>query len=333
MKQSQTIMGISLLVKLVEEYGFSPLAMLKHAGIDQNLLHDHKAKITYEQDAAFVEAMLSEINDPELGFKAGQHTKMSAFGSMGLAAASSSTVEEAIAFFLKYIKLSYTHFDVTFRKVGDKAILRFGDLYQMDQLKRFYVERDFSFVLISTRDMFPRSYEGQNFKTIHFDFEQPEKSMDYERLYGCPVKFSQTYNEILFDRSYLKRELPQANPLTRDMLEEHCETQKNEMTGPETYSYKIAQAIKDYHEAIPSLDEIAIKFHTTSRTIRRKLKIEGINFQELVNKELKKKAIYYLETTEFSVEKIAELLGYSESASFIHAFKRWTGKAPTAYRS
>jgi len=331
-KQSQSIIGISLLIKLVEEYGISPLTMLKKAGIDPELLNQPKATITYEQDAAFVSALLNEIKDPEIGFKAGQQFRLSAFGNMGLAAASSSTVEDAIQFFLKYIKLSYTHFDVTFRKVDDKAILRFSDLHQLDELKRFYIERDFSFVLISTRDMFPRSFENQSFKAIKFDFEQPVSGMDYERLYECPVSFSQPYNEILFDITYLNRDLPQANPLTRQILEEQCETQKVEIVGPEGYVHKIQQAIKEYDEAIPSLNEIAAKFHTTSRTIRRKLSAEGVSFQELVNNELRKEAIHYLENTEYSVEKIAQLLGYSESASFIHAFKRWTGKAPRAYR-
>ena len=31
------------------------------------------------------------------------------------------------------------------------------------------------------------------------------------------------------------------------------------------------------------------------------------------------------------VEAVAERLGYAETASFTHAFRRWTGKSPSAF--
>ncbi|HNL80312.1 MAG TPA: AraC family transcriptional regulator, partial [Agitococcus sp.] len=44
------------------------------------------------------------------------------------------------------------------------------------------------------------------------------------------------------------------------------------------------------------------------------------------------KAAHYLQCGQFSVDYIAEQLGYSESAAFIHAFQRWTGKSPSVFR-
>jgi len=330
-KQQQSIIGVSLLLKLVD-YGLSPLPMLEKAGIAPELLKDPKAKINLQQDITFVRAMLNVIDDLDVGFHAGQCYRISAFGHLGLAAASSDSVEDAIEFFLKYIRLSYTHFDVSFFKAEGKAILRFNDRYNLKELKRFYIERDFSFVLISTRDMFPRSYENQKFKAINFDFECPSTVEQYEGLFECAVNFSMPYNEIIFDESYLDRPLPQANPLTRQLLEEQCETQHIETIGLQNYVQKIQQVIRISDETIPNLEDIAEQFHTTSRTIRRKLKAEGYSFQAILTEELSRKAIHYLETTNLTVEQISLRLGYSESASFIHAFKRWTGKAPKAYR-
>jgi AraC-like DNA-binding protein len=42
-------------------------------------------------------------------------------------------------------------------------------------------------------------------------------------------------------------------------------------------------------------------------------------------------ALRYLATTNFTVEVIAERLGYSDTANFRHAFRRWTGVSPRAY--
>jgi AraC-like DNA-binding protein len=38
-----------------------------------------------------------------------------------------------------------------------------------------------------------------------------------------------------------------------------------------------------------------------------------------------------IEYKEYSIEVIAELLGYSEPAAFNHAFKRWFGQSPRQY--
>ncbi len=70
----------------------------------------------------------------------------------------------------------------------------------------------------------------------------------------------------------------------------------------------------------------------TERTLRRRLKEQGINFQKLVNQVRYQQATSLLRTTETSIADIADRLGYSDTASFRHAFKRWSGLAPTEFR-
>lgn len=341
-EQLQSIIGISLLVKLIESYGISPECILEQAGIDVSELSNPKAQITIQKDIDFTRAMMNAIPDPELAFKAGQYFRINAFGSIGLAAAACETVEDAIIFFLKYIRLSYTLFDISFFRQDGNAVLRFNDHYPLGELRRFYLERDFSFVMISTRDIFPRSLTESLYKIVHFDFSPDVSSskelslkkttQEFRERYECDVHFSQAHNEILFDEEYLTRRLPHANLLTRKLLEEHCEAQKVELLGPENIIDNIRQYIRDSEGVMPRLEDIAEGLNITRRTATRKLQAEGFSFQELVAEEASKKAIHYLQTTSLSVEQIALKLGYSESAGFIRAFKRWTGKIPKSYR-
>jgi len=331
-KRPQPIVSVSLLADLARDNEIPALPILKAANICPELLRDPRAKISLQQEVDFVRAILNAINEPDIGFHAGQCYRLNAFGSLGLAVASSEKVSDAIEFFLKYLCLSNTHFEVSFLKQNDMAILRFRDQYDLQELRQFYLERDFSFAMISTRDMFPRTLVGKTVKRIHFDFECPGTVENYEALYGCPVFFSMPHNEFLFDKKYLNQALPQANSLARKLFEQQCEAQKLETFGPESYVEKIRQVIQKSEHRLPNMEDIASQFHTTSRTIRRKLNAEGYNYQSLLSEELCRKAIYYLETTKLTVEQISQRLGYGESASFIHAFRRWTGKAPKAYR-
>ncbi|MCW8864629.1 MAG: AraC family transcriptional regulator [Colwellia sp.] len=328
----QSIIGISLLMKLIESYAHDANTILEKAGIQANLLADPKATVSFQQEIAFTRALINTITDKDLGFKVGQCYRLNAFGHIGLAAGSCNTVADAIELFLKYIRLAYTHFDISFFKQSGNAVLRFSDKYALDELRQFYLERDFSFAFLSTRDMFPRSVVGQKPKTIHFDFACPTSVEHYESLYECPVKFSMPFSEILFDERYLDLPLPLANPLTRELLEEQCKQQEIALFGAECIDSKIRLLIQNMEYEMPNLEDIAKKYFITARTLRRKLKEQGVTFQQIANEELSKKALYYLSTTNLSIEQISLRLGYSESASFIHAFKRWTGTTPKQYR-
>jgi transcriptional regulator GlxA family with amidase domain len=44
------------------------------------------------------------------------------------------------------------------------------------------------------------------------------------------------------------------------------------------------------------------------------------------------RARHLLTQTELPIYLIAEQLGYSETASFRHAFQRWSGQTPSLYR-
>ncbi len=328
----QSIIGISLLTKLVKSVNHSAAQMLERAGISELLLSDPKATITFQQEVAFTREFVNTLADDDLGFKAGQCYRLNAFGHIGLAAGSSDTVSEAIEFFLKYIRLAYTHFDINFFKKDGCAVLRFSDQYKLGDLRRFYLERDFSFAFLSTRDMFPRSIVGQKPKTIHFDFPCTTSVEHYQALYECPVHFSMPFNQILVDERYLDLPLPLANSLTKELLEEQCKTQEIALFGHQRFDEKVRSIIQTTDGEIPNLEKIAGMHFVTARTLRRKLKLLGFTFQELVNEELRKKSLHYLSTTDLSIEQISVRLGYSESASFIHAFKRWTGKTPKECR-
>lgn len=63
-------------------------------------------------------------------------------------------------------------------------------------------------------------------------------------------------------------------------------------------------------------------------TLTRQLKDEGQTFSGLFDSVRKELAYYYLEKTSISISKLAELLGYTETSSFTHAFNRWSRCSP-----
>lgn len=67
-------------------------------------------------------------------------------------------------------------------------------------------------------------------------------------------------------------------------------------------------------------------------SVTRKLKQEGITFQNLMIGLKKNIALSYIENNNLSITEIAFLLGYSEVSAFRRAFRGWTGGKPLDYK-
>ena len=78
--------------------------------------------------------------------------------------------------------------------------------------------------------------------------------------------------------------------------------------------------------------EIARKLGVSQRTLARRLSSEGLTFASVLQRLKSDLAKRHLTDETLSISEIAWLVGYQDVSAFTHAFKRWTGKAPSATR-
>ncbi|WP_141216627.1 MULTISPECIES: helix-turn-helix domain-containing protein [Nocardiaceae] len=71
----------------------------------------------------------------------------------------------------------------------------------------------------------------------------------------------------------------------------------------------------------------------STSTLKRHLGSEGTTFRELRQAFLQERATVRLLDSSVTVAEVAAELGYSDVASFLHAFPRWTGRSPRAFRN
>jgi AraC-like DNA-binding protein len=82
-----------------------------------------------------------------------------------------------------------------------------------------------------------------------------------------------------------------------------------------------------------SLESVAKQLHVTARTLRRRLRQENTSFRQLVDDLRLQLSIKYLRETDLAIGEVAHSLGFSDDASFRHAFRRWTNAAPAEFRA
>lgn len=86
-------------------------------------------------------------------------------------------------------------------------------------------------------------------------------------------------------------------------------------------------------DVLPSLSQAAAELALSTRTFRRRLAAHGKTFLQILDEQRHVWAVYYLTMGKLTTDAIAERLGYSESANFRHAFRRWTGSSPRRFSS
>ncbi|HEY0114794.1 MAG TPA: helix-turn-helix domain-containing protein [Allosphingosinicella sp.] len=80
------------------------------------------------------------------------------------------------------------------------------------------------------------------------------------------------------------------------------------------------------------IERVARELGCSRQTLYRRLKAEGVTFEELLDSLRRRLAIRFLQKEGLSVKEAAYRLGFSDPSAFSRAFKRWTGSSPTAMR-
>lgn len=315
-----------LLTRFAAEHGMDPETALRGTGLTLQGLEAPDASVKGPQELAIVRNMIAGIPDTDLGYRAGRQYHLTAYGILGFAFTSSPTVREGMRMALRYLELSFAFCIPRVRQGSDSVLLQLDDESIPADVRGFLVERDLAAIRTIMLDLLPSRVP---IRSISLKIPKPAHAGEYEREWGVMPSFGQAANLVAFDPGYLDHQLPQANSHTAAMCEFEC----RELLARRRARQGMARQVRD--ELLSgvglSMDDVAKRLHTTSRTLHRRLSAEGTSFQALRDEVRSTRAEEMLTSGVLSVDDVAIRLGYAEAASFIHAFKRWTGTTPAAF--
>lgn len=98
--------------------------------------------------------------------------------------------------------------------------------------------------------------------------------------------------------------------------------------NPELFSDKIKNIIRSQLNYQWTLKDISNKLFISPSSLRKKLESEKTNFMTLLTDMRMTHAMHLLATTDLSIRKISELIGYKSTSYFIKKFKKYYKKSP-----
>ncbi|MBV6574014.1 helix-turn-helix transcriptional regulator, partial [Acinetobacter baumannii] len=137
---------------------------------------------------------------------------------------------------------------------------------------------------------------------------------------------------ISFDKKYLGLKLVNADPIARQIAINQCEAELSALGERHRLAMRVRDILSNSEHHYLSIENVAEYLHMSDRTLKRQLAAEGTSFSTLVDEVRYRHATSLLSRTDYSLEQIADELGYSDVANFSRAFKRWSGRSPSNWR-
>ena len=82
----------------------------------------------------------------------------------------------------------------------------------------------------------------------------------------------------------------------------------------------------------PTASEMASNLGVSLRTLHRRLAEQNTSYQSVLDGMRRSLATELLESTNLTIDQIAEQTGFADSVGFRKAFKKWPGRTPNDVR-
>lgn len=321
------------LVRFASTQGAAAGDLYSRAGIDPVSLEDPDNRLPFARYVELMRAAQDLTSDPALALHYGEAVGMSEISIVGLLMEASATIGDAYIQMRRYGRLAM-EVDVVsegprFELVRQDNKLFLVDRHRLTEGFRELTEGAFAWLVCG-----PRRYLNRSpVLSAHFAFRPPSYWREYERVLQCPVAFDAKWNALEMHPDSLNWPVAQNPTYVFGILTERADSLLTELEATRTISGQVQSLLATVlHHGDVSAEALAQRMGFSRQTLFRRLKDEGTTYTALLDDLRRRLAVEYLEGSKVSVNEIAYLLGFSDTAAFTRAFKRWTGQTPGSFR-
>lgn len=270
----------------------------------------------------------------------GNHLGIVTHGPVGYAAVSAPTIGRALTTFLEWFYIRSECYTSKLSETDDAFEINIFDTSGDEYYKTFFFESFIRAFEVLIGLLLGSFKTGQT--TLYFESNAHDRQHLMREEYASKLIFGAKSNKLVVPKSIWYQPSPLSDMDSHDFNIRKCQQisdslQKNnrlDIAVKNLIRNSIEQRIanRDPHSSLPSLQQVSDELHQSERTMVRKLSQYGSSFQEILEQLRKIYADKLLRDARYTVTDLTAILGYTESASFCRAFKKWFGKTPSAYR-
>jgi len=331
LNKQHSILGLIPLFQVLEEVGIDPQTLLHRHNIDLTSLSG-SALIDEAVQFAITQDAIKLVDDPLFALNVGSKSTFASYGAFALLILTANTFREALQTSVQFQRLSLLVTQLSIHFEQDHFELRYTLPKTSETMSHFIADSGFAGTYNFMSEMLGYPFRS----SMTGGVARPEPSSKlltaYRKITDIPLQFNQAFSWFRLPNSLLNSKLKHGNVLAHKLYRVQAqESLRLRFSYNMDFPSQVKQLIVGYERNFPNAEQVAKSFNISVRTLRRKLDASGSSYRHIVDEQRKERAITMLTAENYSVQLLAEKLGYTESASFLRAFKRWTGTTPKKY--
>jgi AraC-like DNA-binding protein len=329
-KPMVTTLWVPAMVRTLRDAGWSDGRIASGVGLRRDQI-ELQRRIPLEKYLALLDLAAEASGDPHFGLHFGAKHAFATAGLLSYIMRNSPSLGAALANTMRYARLHVDATELSLAFAGPEARLVYRLTDPGIRPSRHYDE----LLMVCFLKLFRLGIDDSwSPHAVHFRHGAPADFAPHQGLFGSPVLFGESDNAMLFDRQLLSRAICVADHQLLLILEEHARAILSDLPAPDD---DLAGRLQRFLVAtLPNeacgLSAAARALGMSTRTLQRRLRQQGIVYARLLDEVRRGLSSRYLAEGNLSLGEIAYLLGYSESSAFNRAYRRWTGRTPSADR-
>lgn len=312
--------------ELMDDLGVDGEGLLRRYGMHPELIKLPNAQVRYDSLVALFAESARITQRTDFGLLLGQKMPVESL-DLVLLSSQEPTLKEALACMDKYSILMGQGFSLELEVSAEEACWKFyhdvyldADMSQMSDLAVYAMLAILRFMLGDKLDV----------SSVILDCAAPKNNEKSHQCFSAHCEFGHDYVGIKFPAGLLKSSLS-GNQRLKDIILRYAEENLASKEGG-----LVAKVAHLVNVLLPTgrccIENIADLLGLHRRTLQKKLSENGVAFKDILQEKRQDKACYLLTNTDLGLQDIASSLGYSDTANFLHAFKRWMGDTPIRWR-
>ena len=314
--------------EVAHSLGLNPQSLLQKVGLSKSLLADPDQKIPVGAVIQLLEDSADRTNCPTFGLLMAESRQLSDFGVMSLLIAHQETLKDVLSTLMQYKHLLNESLAIHVEAADQKVIIKEEIVADKKLPSRQAIELALGVLFRTINALIGERWLPLS---VNFTHQAPPQLNIYRRIFGVHIEFGSEFNGIVCHASDLNSPNLRADSKMAKYAQNYVDTMRRET------EHSLASDVeKAIYLSLPAghatIEQISQSMGLNVRSMQRQLSDSGEVFSNLVNNARRDLAVRYMENPNFSLGRVAALLGYSTPSSFTRWFKAEFGEAPATWR-
>jgi AraC-like DNA-binding protein len=321
--------SVRKIANAVESRG-NPGHLLRAVGLDRDSIGDPLLRIPYADMMLLTEHAARMTRDAAFGLHVGEREHPRSYGIVGRSIMTSPTLGEALRCQVRYLPI-WTNVGA-FRLDVEGPVVHFQWTYSAASLPESRHDCEMSMATVTQCSRLLTSPHWKP-REVWFQHSRPKDASEHARIFRAPVRFGMPKNALLFDSRWLAAPVRTATPRAHREITAAAEQLLARAPDAQPLSQVVLSLIRQGMSSGDfDLDALSRHLGFSRRTLQRRLGRESSSHRELVQQARQELSHLLLVGADATAVETAVALGFSEPSAFHHAFHRWHGMPPQAYK-